>query len=119
MTSMNFRHAVGFLFVGLTLGLIPRIAPGWCLPGINGTSSRVLWLETMSVLQIGMAVTCMTRRAFAALTTLMEYDPRRAAAAAAAALPHAMARARERAQNLLPMPNSLKTGLLEQQTGAA
>jgi hypothetical protein len=121
---MNLRHAVGFLLVGSVLALIPRIAPGWCVAGTTG--AREAWLQMMSLIQIGMALSHFARRGFRALVALMEYNPQQMSAAVAVPVIGVLAeasqvaiRARERARTFLPRPKGLKTGLLQSQARAA
>jgi len=76
--AMKVSHALGFLAIGSVLGLIPQVAPGWCPPsGCAGTSTRELWLHTMSWLQIGLAASCLARRGLSVLASVMKYDPER------------------------------------------
>ncbi len=75
---MNLNHAFGFLFVGTVFGLLPRFAPGWCpATGVDGTSAREIWLQLMSVLLIGVAVSLIVRRTLGVIASLLEYDPQR------------------------------------------
>lgn len=63
--------------VGALLGLLPRVAPGWCPPnGIDGSSARELWLHVMSWLNLGLAGRFFAGRVLGALALLMEYPPR-------------------------------------------
>jgi hypothetical protein len=79
---MNLNHAFGFLFVGTVFGLLPRFAPGWCpATGVDGTSGREIWLQLMSVLLIGVAVSLIVRRTLSVIASLLEYDPQRRRAA--------------------------------------
>lgn len=72
---MNFKHAVGFLFLGTMLGLLPRIAPGWChVTESEFASTRELWLQTMSFVQLGLAGVYFIRRLAAYLASVMEYS---------------------------------------------
>jgi hypothetical protein len=49
---MNTRHAWGFLSLGLVMGLVPMVAPAWFPPsGMDGSSTRALWLELMGLVQ--------------------------------------------------------------------
>ncbi len=49
---MTLRNAGGFLSFGLVMGLLPLLAPSWFpRTGIDGTSTRALWLEVMGVMQ--------------------------------------------------------------------
>lgn len=48
-SMMKTRHAFGFLLLGFALSIVPGLAPGWFPPaGIDGTSTRELWLQFMS-----------------------------------------------------------------------
>jgi len=72
---MNFKHAVGFLFLGTVLGLLPQMAPGWCqVTGVDNSSTRQLWLQVMSFVQIGLAGGYFFRRLFRYLAVVMEYS---------------------------------------------
>ncbi len=128
--SMNLNHAFGFLLVGTVFGLLPRFAPGWCPPtGVDGTSAREIWLQLMSALLIGVAVSHLARRTLAVIVSLLEYDPqrRRAGAQFDGAVGHealvlnkaAIRAARPRLPKLLPVPvNAFQAGLLEQRPAA-
>ncbi len=74
---MNFMRAVGFLAVGLVLQQIPHWAPSWCtgLAG-DGSSTRLIWLQLMGTLQIGIAGFYFVRSTGGVLTKLMRYEPR-------------------------------------------
>ncbi|HTO03867.1 MAG TPA: hypothetical protein VL069_09210 [Opitutus sp.] len=73
---MNFRHALGFFAVGAVLALIPRIAPGWCpADGVDGTSTRTIWLQIMSFVQMGLGVAYFANRTLVGLMSLFEYTP--------------------------------------------
>lgn len=49
---MTIRDAWGFLLFGLMMGCLPMIAPAWFVPtGIDGASTRALWLEFMGLVQ--------------------------------------------------------------------
>jgi hypothetical protein len=79
---MNLNHAFGFLLVGTVFGLLPRFAPGWCpATGVDGTSAREIWLQLMSALLIGVAVSHIARRMLSVLGSLLAYDPQRRRAA--------------------------------------
>jgi hypothetical protein len=50
---MNNANAAGFVCLGLAMGMLPVLAPGWFPPAaIDGSSARALWLEFMGVLQL-------------------------------------------------------------------
>jgi len=134
---MNFKHAVGFLFLGTIVGLMPRLAPGWChVTDIGSASARELWLQFMSFVQIGLAGAYFFRRVCAYLGTVMEYDfatstgYRQSTADAMGELAVAteeiamvsMRRpalaVRLRPQTILPLPVAFKSGLLEQRRAA-
>ncbi len=49
---MSNRNAWGFLSFGLVMTLLPMLQPGWFPPGVNGTSTRAIWLELMGIVQL-------------------------------------------------------------------
>lgn len=115
--NLNLNHAFGFLVVGTLFGLLPRFAPGWCPPtGVDGSSAREIWLQLMSALLIGIAVFHCGSRVLSAVASWMEYDPSRRAVKPVRVRP-AMA-ARMRTAKILPMPASLRSGMLEQRPAA-
>lgn len=73
---MNFRHALGFFFVGAVCALIPRYAPSLCeSAGVDGTSARQLWLQIMSIALMGLGLVYFARRTLVGLASLLEYTP--------------------------------------------
>lgn len=56
MGGMTLSNALGFSVIGLGMILLPQLAPAWCASadGLAASSTRVLWLETMGVLQFGL-----------------------------------------------------------------
>ncbi len=126
---MNLNHAFGFLFVGTVFGLLPRFAPGLCVPtGVDGTSAREIWLQLMSALLIGVALVYCLQRAMGVLATMLEYDPqRRAGVVERPALP-AVADgteivvqprlARAGGARLMPVSAAFRRGLIEQRRAA-
>lgn len=128
-------RALGFLVTGAVLGFIPRLAPSWCpLTGVDGSSTRELWLHLMGTLQIGIAMVYFLQRAVSALGNVMEYNPNPQRAAGLGQFsyepqpmlsprpapvlrrPNTLAHARRRA--VLPLPVAFKAGLLEQRRAA-
>jgi hypothetical protein len=118
---MNLNHAFGFLFVGTVFGLLPRFAPGWCpATGIDGTSARELWLQLMSALLIGIAVSHLGRRMCSFAASLLAYDFGHRTAGDVYVLNKAAARpgaVRTRRPKLLPV-RALQAGLLERRPAA-
>lgn len=50
---MNNANAFGFSLFGLTLALLPVVAPGGFPPsGFDGTSASALWLEVVGSAQV-------------------------------------------------------------------
>ena len=50
---MNNRNAWGFVSFGTVMSLLPLLAPAWFPPtGIDGASTRAIWLEVMGVFQL-------------------------------------------------------------------
>lgn len=130
---MNFRHAVGFLVIGTVSGLVPRMAPGlFEAVGADGSSGRVLWLQLMSWVQIGLAGGFFLQRVLAAAAMVMEHDSQRATVASEAlpeTVPAPDASAvvlmrqptlalRMRSRAVMVVPVVLKAGLLEQRQAA-
>jgi hypothetical protein len=115
---MNFRHALGFFAVGAVLALIPRIAPGWCLPtGVDGSSTRTIWLQIMSFVLMGLGVSYFAHRTLIGFASLLEYTPQTSFNAARQARPvlpaqpvHGMA--------LAPIRVAFKSGLMDQRRAA-
>lgn len=125
---MNFKHAIGFMVVGALFGSIPNFAPGWCpLNGVDGSSTRGLWLEVMSTLQIGIAMTYFAARILASIGALLESAPTMMEAEvelpvaiepqASASVVRASVR-RTRPATILPLPVGLESELLESRRAA-
>src|SRR5690349_3064991 len=117
---MNFRHALGFFAVGAVLALIPRFAPGWCpSTGVDGSSTRTIWLQIMSFVQMGLGVSYFAHRTLLGLGSLLEYAPQSAFAAASESRPAIPAARPAVAQPALsPIRAAIKGGLLEQRRAA-
>ena len=78
---MNFRQALGFFTVGAVFALIPRYAPGWCeSTGLDGSSTRLIWLQIMSLVLMGLGLAHFARRTLVGLASLLEYTPQPAPA---------------------------------------
>jgi hypothetical protein len=62
---MNSSNALAFLLLGLAMGLLPALTPAW-FPhtGIDGSSARALWAETMGFAQALLGLGYLTRRQF-------------------------------------------------------
>jgi hypothetical protein len=115
--NLNLNHAFGFLLVGTVFGLLPRFAPGWCpATGVDGSSAGAIWLQVMSALLIGVALFHCGARVLSVVASMMEYDPARRAVRPVRVRPAMVARVR--AAKILPMPASLRGGLLEQRPAA-
>lgn len=125
---MNFRHAIGFMIVGAALGSLPQLAPEWCpATGVDGSSTRALWLQIMSYLQLGLAGCYFLRRAGSALAAALVYSPSSAKTAVsipamaqpvpATRLQPAWARRRSTARlhprSVLPLPVAFNSALLD------
>lgn len=142
---MNFKHAVGFLFLGTVLGLMPRLAPGWChVTSLESASTRELWLQFMSFVQIGLAGVYFLGRLGIYFATVMETPTTLKPAYAYNQLPDEIGEsafaleheaqpvawapvrrvarpalvARRRRQTVLPIPVAFESGLLEQSRAA-
>lgn len=54
---MNAANALMFAVLGLAMELLPRVFPGWFSPlHADCAGARVLWLEFMGVVQIGLGL---------------------------------------------------------------
>lgn len=120
---MNFRHALGFFAVGAVLALIPRIAPGWCpADGVDGTSTRTIWLQIMSFVQMGLGVSYFANRTLVGLMSLLEYTPQQPGYSTATqvrpALPNAAFRSVLPVPTLSPIRVAIKGGLMDERRAA-
>jgi hypothetical protein len=116
---MNFRHALGFFAVGAVLALIPRIAPGWCpSTGVDGSSTRTIWLQIMSFIQLGLGVSYFAHRTLVGLASLLEYAPQAAFATASEVRPAFRTARSVAAPKLTPIGVAFKGGLLDQRRAA-
>jgi hypothetical protein len=59
---MNVANAFGFLTIGLTMWLLPLLAPGW-FPhtAVDGSSTRALWTQIMGLVQFGLGAGFLAR----------------------------------------------------------
>ena len=118
---MNFRHALGFFAVGAVLVLIPRIAPGWCpADGVDGSSTRTIWLQIMSFVQMGLGVSYFANRTLVGLMSLLEYTPQTGYSTATMrpALPNPAFRSVLPVPTLSPIRVAIKGGLMEERRAA-
>jgi len=58
--------------MGAVFALMARIAPGW----IDSSSTRQIWLQIMSLVQMGLGLAYFARRTFVGLASLLEYTSR-------------------------------------------
>lgn len=134
-SHMNFKHAVGFLFLGTVFGLMPRIAPGWShVTSVDSLSTRELWLQVMSFVQIGLAGVYFFGRVCAYFASVMEFTTasglrdRHPDFAGDYAVPseefavvpmrRPVVAPRLRPAAILPIPVAFKSGLIEQRRAA-
>ncbi len=125
---MNFRHAIGFLLVGVLLNRLPHLAPAWCAAnGVDGPSTREIWLQVMSAVQFGLGGWYLLRRLATGVAGLLAYTPPVPPELVADAMPVRMlgaaakprpvrvrpAIARLRSRPTLPLPEALDAVLLE------
>ena len=117
---MNFRHALGFFAVGAVLALIPRFAPDWCpSTGVDGSSTRTIWLQIMSFVQLGLGVAYFAHRTLLGFASLLEYAPQSAFAAATESRPAVpLVRPALTKAAHSPIGAALKGGLLDQRRAA-
>jgi hypothetical protein len=114
---MNFRHALGFFFVGAVCALIPRYAPELCdAAGFDGSSARQIWLQIMSLVLMGLGLAHFARRTLVGLASLLEYTPPTLAPVPARAAQPAFRPVVAAAG--IPTLGSLKGGLLNQRRAA-
>ena len=119
---MNFRHALGFFAVGAVLALLPRIAPGWCpADGVDGSSTRTIWLQIMSFVQMGLGVSYFANRTLVGLMSLLEYTPQAGYATTTRVrpvLPNPALRSVLPVPTLSPIRVAIKGGLIDQRRAA-
>jgi hypothetical protein len=125
---MNFRHALGFVCVGVLLARLPQLAPHWLgLQTVDGSSTREIWLRIMSWVQLGIGGGYLAGRVLNALAGLLAFTPPApeevvSAAVAPRVVPLRTVRARSVAPQLdrpaLPLPTAFDAGLLESQRAA-
>lgn len=114
---MNFRHALGFFAMGAVFALMSRVAPSW----IDSSSTRQIWLQIMSLVQMGLGLAYFARRTFVGLASLLEYTPRPAFAhriPARAPQPVLLPRPTLASRSLAPITAALQNGLLDQRRAA-
>lgn len=120
---MNFRNALGFFLVGALFALLPRMAPGLCGVDtlVGGSSTRVLWLQIMSFLQMGLGVSYFAQRTLVGLASLLEYSPQPQFGSTRTAHQPLPAMARPFASAvpaLSPIRVAIKGGLMDQRRAA-
>ena len=86
---MNTANAFGFLVLGAAMGLLPWLAPAWFPPtASDGSSGRVLWLETMSVVQVAIGGWSLARaNLFPAIARWLASEPQPVAVLTRARVP--------------------------------
>jgi hypothetical protein len=118
---MNFRQALGFFTVGAVFALIPRYAPGWCeSTGLDGSSTRLIWLQIMSLVLMSLGLAHFARRTLVGLDSLLEYttpQPAPATVVLRTARP-APVRPTLAVPQLSPIDVAFKGGLLDQRRAA-
>lgn len=117
---MNFRQALGFFTVGAVFALIPRYAPGWCeSTGLDGSSTRLIWLQIMSLVLMGLGLVHFARRTLVGLASLLEYTPQPASARVVLPAPRSVpVRPALAVPQLSPIKVAFKSGLLDQRRAA-
>ena len=117
---MNFRQALGFFTVGAVFALIPRYAPGWCeSTGLDGSSTRLIWLQIMSLVLMGLGLAHFARRTLVGLASLLEYIPQPASARVVLPAPRPVpVRPALAVPQLSPIKVAFKGGLLDQRRAA-
>ena len=119
---MNFRRALGFFAVGAVFALLPRIAPGlFPATGADGSSTRMIWLQIMSLLQMGLGLSYFAHRTIVGLASLLVYAPRPALAHGATTRvpqPASVARPAFAVVRSLSPIGALQSGLIEQRQAA-
>lgn len=115
---MNFRNALGFFAVGAVFALVLRCAPGFS--GVDTSSTRMLWLQIMSSLLMGLGVSYFARRSLIGLASLLEYTPRPSFARdpVRPAQPVLAPRPALVARTLTPIREALNSGLIDQRRAA-
>ena len=108
--------------MGAVFVLIPRLAPGWCASeGVVGSSTRVIWLQIMSLVQMGLGLSYFARRTMVGLASLLEYSALPSMAQGTlvrAPQPALLARPNLAARSLAPITAALQNGLLDQRRAA-
>ena len=62
---MKLGNSVGFILFGLLMVFLPLLDPGLCpRTGLDGTSSRALWLDFMGTVQAGIGFWLVGLRAY-------------------------------------------------------
>ncbi|MEO7598969.1 MAG: hypothetical protein ABIV50_08550 [Opitutus sp.] len=118
---MNLRPALGFFAVGAVCALLPRFAPGVCpFTAVDGSSTRMIWLQIMSTLLMGIGLSYFARRSLTGLASLLEYTPRPtfASSTSRAAQPVLVPRPALVARTLTPIREALNSGLIDQRRAA-
>jgi hypothetical protein len=125
---MNFRHALGFVCVGVLLARVPHLAPHWLgLPSVDGSTTREIWLRVMSWVQLGIGGGYLAGRLLNAIAGLLAFTPPApeevvSAAVAPRVVPLRTVRARSTVpvvpRPALPLPASFDAGLLESRRAA-
>ena len=118
--TMNFRNALGFFMVGAVFALVPRLAPSLCpFCGVDGSSTRMIWLQIMSTLLLGIGLSYFARRSIIGLASLLEYTPRPTFAHAARPAQPALApRPALVVRTLTPIREALNGSLIDQRRAA-
>ncbi len=98
-THMKATHALGFVLFGTLFAMLPRYAPGLCVPdSFTGESARQLWLQFMSCVQLAIGGSYFVRAGLGFAAELLEYTP------ATEAVPALGAAATRVAPQGLPVP---------------
>lgn len=104
--------------MGAVFALLPRIAPSLCpATGMDGSSTRMIWLQIMSLLQMGLGLSYFARRTFVGLGSLLVYSPR-PISTQRAPQPIMVPRPARAVRSLSPIGAALQGGLLEQRQAA-
>ena len=103
--------------MGAVFALLPRIAPGlFPATGADGSSTRMIWLQIMSLLQMGLGLSYFAHRTIVGLASLLVYAPR--PALARVPQPALVARPAFAAVRSLSPISALQSGLIEQRQAA-